>query len=173
MPSRTTEMEAFRKELKKGAIQTAYRALLGYIRELRLHFQKHHEGTFVSALYPGQMDMAYFALIPPTLEAHRLKIALVFDFDTFHFEAWLAGRNRTVQRRYWELMREHPWPDYRLSTPAPGVDSILECNVASELDLDDPEALTATIESGTLAFIAEIEDFLAGRAPLLPGRKRG
>jgi hypothetical protein len=34
-----------------------------------------------------------------------LKIAIVFDYAAFGFEAWLAGRNRQVQRKYWQLFR--------------------------------------------------------------------
>jgi hypothetical protein len=104
--------------------------------------------------------MTYFALFPPSLKERGLKIAIVFNYDAFRFEAWLAGSNRKVQREYWELFRDSQWPEYRVVTPAAGVDSIIECDLAEDLDLSDPDALTARIESATTAFIGDIERFL-------------
>lgn len=155
------DMEELQGQLRKGPVRRAYRALLTYMLELRTHFK--NSGSAVSGLYPGYMDMSYFALFPPALEARNLKIAIVFDYDAFGFEAWLAGGNRKVQRQYWELFKEGRWPAYRLVTPAKGVDSILECDLASGLDLDDRAALTASIETATAAFIDDIERFLAER----------
>jgi hypothetical protein len=95
------------------------------------------------------------------LKRRNLKIAIVFNYDAFRFEAWLAGGNRKVQRQYWKLFKDSQWPDYRVITPAKGIDSILECDLTTDFDLDDPDALTASIEKATLAFIADVERFLA------------
>lgn len=133
---------------------------------LRTHFENSLGGRAVSGLYQGYMDITYFALFPPALRRRNLKIAIVFNHDAFRFEAWLAGRNRRVQRQYWKLFKDAHWPKYRVSTPAKDVDSILECDLASDFDLDDPDALTATIERNTQAFIERIEGFLCGDQPL-------
>ena len=53
------------------------------------------------------------------------------------------------------------WSDYRLVAPAPGIDSILECDLAQGSELGDPDALTARIESGVAAFIRDIRGFSA------------
>ena len=58
------------------------------------------------------------------------------------------------------------WPEYRVSTPVKGVDSILECDLASDFDLGDPEALTSIIETTIVAFIDDIEGFLSGHQSL-------
>ncbi len=166
MHSIREDMEEFRVLLEKGSIQKAYGALLSYMMGLRTHFKNNLAGSTVSGLYQGYMDMTYFAFFPSSLKHHNLKIAIVFNYDAFRFEGWLVGRNREVQRLYWELFKDSPWPEYRVATPAKGVDSILECDLASDFDLDDPDALTAIIETTAVAFIDDIEGFLSGHQPL-------
>lgn len=155
------DIEEFRRQLEKGSIRIAYRALLDYMMGLRAHFSGHLADSAVSGLHQGYMDITYFALIPSWLKQRNLKIAIVFNYDDFRFEAWLAGRNRQAQRQCWRLMKRGHWPGYRLRSPAKGVDSILECDLATEFDLSSPEDLTASIEAATVAFMAEIETFLA------------
>ena len=45
-------------------------------------------------------------------------------------------------------------------TPAEGIDSILECDLAGDFDLSAPDKLTSTIETRTAAFVEDIEGFL-------------
>jgi hypothetical protein len=158
-------MEELRGQLEKGSIQKAYRALLSYIMGLRTHFKKSYSVFAVSGLYQGYMDMTYFAVVPPSLKHRGLKIAIVFNYDAFRFEAWLAGSNRKVQRQYWELFRDSQWPEYRVVTPARGIDSIIECDLAKDIDFSDPDALTSGIETTTVAFIHDIERFLSEHQP--------
>ena len=77
-----------------------------------------------------------------------------------------VGRNRRIQRQYWKLFKNGIWPEYHVSTPGKGVDSILERDPASEFDLDNPDALTSIIETTTAAFIGDIEKFLSRHQPL-------
>jgi hypothetical protein len=159
------DTEEFQKQLRNGSIQKAYRALLFYMMSLRTHFKSIYPDSAVSGLYQGYLDMTYFALFPPSLKHRNLKIAIVFNYEAFRFEAWLAGSNRQVQRQCWELFRESRWTDYRIVTPARGVDSIVECDLAKELDLGDPDALTLRIEAATAAFINDMERFLSNHPP--------
>jgi hypothetical protein len=126
-------MNDFREQLKTGSIQKAYRALLGYMMDLRTHFKNKCPSYSISGLYQGYMDMTYFAIIPPLLKDRNLKIAIVFNYEAFRFEAWLAGANRQVQRKYWELFRDSRWTEYRVVTPVKGVDSIIECGSSQGL----------------------------------------
>ena len=159
------EMEELRRQLEKGAIQKAYRALIRYMMGLRTELKTRHPEFAVSGLYQGYLDMTYFALFPPGLQARKLKIAIVFNYDAFGFEAWLSGSNRKVQQETWELFKDGQWPGYRVVAPGKGIDSILECDLVTEVDLDDKDALTARIETTTLAFIDDIERFLAEQPP--------
>ena len=161
MHSTRKDLKELRKQLEKRLIQKAYRALISYMMSLRTHFKNNGKGFTVSGLYQGYLDMTYFALFPPSLQHRDLKIAVVFNYDAFRFEAWLAGSNRTIQRQYWKLFQDSPWPGYRVVTPASGVDSIIECDLATDFDLDDPDTLTASIEKATVAFIGDIERFFA------------
>ncbi|MGD9029612.1 MAG: hypothetical protein PVG25_07340 [Anaerolineae bacterium] len=166
MPAIMKDIDEFRRQLETGSIQRAYRALLFYMRGLRTHFKNNLADATVSGLYQGYMDMTYFALFPSSLKHRNLKIAIVFNYDAFRFEAWLAAGNRKVQRQVWELFKDSQWPAYRVVAPAKGVDAILECDLVTDFDLDDPDALTASIEHATVAFITDVESFLAEHAPL-------
>ncbi|NLE76009.1 MAG: hypothetical protein GX605_04575 [Chloroflexi bacterium] len=159
------DLAEFREQLDRGAIQRAYRALIAYMMGLRAHFQSRFPGYAVSGLYQGYMDMTYFALVPPSFKQRSLKVAIVFNYGAFRFEAWLAAGNRQVQRQYWELFRDSQWPAYRVVAPAKGVDSIVESDLAETFDLSDPAPLTARIETATAAFMADMERFLAEHAP--------
>ena len=121
MQSNQDDIEEFRRLLGKGSIKRAYRALLSYMVRLRAHFENDLADCAVSDLYQGCMDLTYFAIFPTLLKQHNLKIAIVFNYDAFRFEAWLAGRNRKVQQQYWELFKSRPWPKYRVVTPAKDV----------------------------------------------------
>jgi hypothetical protein len=163
MHSIQEDMAEFRRQLGNGSIQKAYRALLSYMMGLRTHFKKRYPDFAVSGLYQGYMDMTYFALFPPSLRNCDLKVAIVFNYDAFRFEAWLTGRNRGVQRQQWELFRGSQWPEYRVVTPGRGVDSILECELAKDFDFSDRDALTSSIETATAAFIDDVGRFLSRR----------
>ena len=165
MHSIQKDMEELRKQLRQGSIQRAYGALLAYMMGLRTHFETVYGDSAVSGLYQGYMDMTYFALFPPSLKHLDLKVAIVFNYDAFRFEAWLAARNRKVQRQYWELFKDSHWSEYRVVTPASGIDSIVECDLAENFDLSDPNALTSSIEKTTAAFIEDMERFLSEHAP--------
>lgn len=166
MPSIQEDMNEFRGQLRRGAIQRAYKALLDYMLDLRTRFKNRHPGYAISGLYQGYLDMTYFAILPPSLKARDLKVAIVFNYEAFRFEAWLAGANRQVQRKYWELFRDSQWTKYRVVTPAKGVDAIIEANLAEEVNFGDLEELTARIEEETDRFIEQVERFLSDH----PGR---
>jgi hypothetical protein len=161
MHSIQDDINALRGQLRYGAIQRAYRALIDYMLDLRAHFKNRCPIHSISGLYQGYMDMTYFAIVPPALKDRGLKIAIVFNYEAFRFEAWLAGANRQVQRRYWECFRNSHWPEYRVATPAKGVDSILECNLAEDFDFGDFDSLTARIEEKAIQFIEDVERFLS------------
>lgn len=161
MHSILKDMEELHQQLRNGAIQRAYRALLSYMMALRTHFKKKYTDSSISALYQGYMDMTYFAISPPSLKQRDLKLAIVFNYEAFRFEAWLVGRNRRVNRQYWGLFKDRKWPAYRLVKPSKGVDSIVECDLAQNFDLSDTDALTTNIETGTCAFIEDIEGGLS------------
>lgn len=155
-------MQEYRRQLEKGCIQQAYRGLMQYMMDLRTHFEKKYPSSFVSgSLYTGYMDMTYFSIIPEALKERKLKVAIVFLHEACRFEAWLAGTNKQVQRRTWELLRESQWNKYRLVATTEGEDAILQSVLAEVPDFGDLDALTVQIEKGALKFIRDVESFLA------------
>lgn len=161
MQSIQEDMNHFRAQLQRGSIQKTYRALLGYMMDLRTHFKKKYPKYSVSGLYQGYLDMSYFALVPPSFKRRGLKIAIVFNYDAFRFEAWLSGTNRQVLLKYWDLVKDARWPEYRLVPPGTWADSIIEYDLADSFNFGDLRSLTAAIEKKVAKFTNDIERFLS------------
>ena len=155
-------IEIYRRQLEEGAVQKAYLGLMEYIMGLRTHFMKQHpEYSISGSIYQGYMDMSYFSVVPGTLKPLKLKVAIVFVYETFRFEVWLAAANKRVQAQYWELIKESGWDKYSIPATIKGVDYIIDHVLVDSPDFSDLDALTKQIESGTLDFIKDIEDFVS------------
>ncbi len=154
-------MLEYKKQLEKGYIQEAYKGLMSYIMGLRTHFKKRYPGYIVSGIYQGYMDMTYFSFTPESLKHRKLKSAIVFVYDTFRFEVWLAGSNKNVQNKYWKLFQESYFDKYNIPTTIKGIDSIIEHILVENPDFSDLDTLTDQIETDTLKFISDIENFLS------------
>lgn len=155
-------MDEYRQQMQKGAVPKAYQGLMQYLMDLRSYFQNNNPDYFVSgSLYAGYMDMSYFSVISPALKQRGLKIAVVFLHETCRFEVWLAAANKQIQTRYWQLIRDSGWEQYRLVPSPKGADAILEHALAEHPDFSDLDALTGLIEEEIGKFMAEIEGFLS------------
>jgi len=79
-------MSEYRKQMKRGDIKEAYKGLMEYIMDLRVHFKNKYPDYFISgSIYYGYMDMTYFSFISESLKRRKLKIAIVFIHDTCRF----------------------------------------------------------------------------------------
>jgi hypothetical protein len=164
MESLPEYIDEYKKQLRKGMIQKAYRGLMEYIMDLRTYLKNKYPDYFISGgIYYGYMDMTYFSFFPESFKQRNLKAAIVFNYDRFRFEVWLAGYNKQVQKKYWELFKESGWDKYRLVPSIEGEDAIIECTLADDPDFGDTASLTAQLETGALNFINDIQDFLDGR----------
>ena len=165
-PALSHDLEELRAQLAIGSVQRAYVAIVSYLSKLRAHFGS---GEYpVSALYQGYFDMTYFALFPQALKERDLKIAIVFDYEAFSFKVWLAARNRKVQRRYFELLSDGGWPIDRLVEPAPGIDAIVEYDIADAVALSTPDDLTALIERSVQDLLDDLVEFFSAHDVDLP-----
>jgi len=152
----------YRKQIEKGDIKEAYKGLMEYIMNLRIHFKNKYPDYFVSgSIYHGYMDMTYFSFFPESLKRRNLKIAIVFIHDTIKFEVWLAGYNKQIQTKYWKLFKESDWNKYHIPSTTKGVDSIIEHTLVDNPDFNDLDTLTKQIERGTLKFIRDVVTFLS------------
>jgi hypothetical protein len=163
MPTIRADIAQFRKQLRAGSLQKSYRVILGYMTDLRTQFKEMYPNYSVSGLYQGYLDMSYFALVPPSFQRRRLKIAIVFNYRAFRFEAWLSGVNRQALQKYWGLVKDARWPGYRLVPPGTWADSIVECDLVSNPDFANPRPLTARIEKKVAKFTNDMERFLSRR----------
>ena len=97
MESLQESMVEYRRQVEKGAIQTAYRGLMEYIQSLKTHFGSRYPDYAVSGTpYFGYMDMTYFSIVPETYRQRGLKIAVVFLHEAFRFEVWMAAANKLI-----------------------------------------------------------------------------
>lgn len=165
MKSFQENMVEFRKQLEKGSIQKAYQGLMEYMLSLKNHFSsKYPDYSSPGSLYFGYMDMTYFSILPASLKERDLKIAIVFLYDSFRFEIWLSGKNKQVLTRYWKMIQENHWNQYKVVEPAKGIDSVVEHILVDNPDFSDLDALTERIDRETLKFIQDIELFLTRTA---------
>lgn len=155
-------MNEYKKQLRTGFVQKAYRGLMEYMLGLRTFFNNKYPDYFVSgSLYYGYMDMTYFSITPISLKQRKLKIAVVFIHETLRFEVWLGGYNKQVQQKYWKLIKESGWTKYHLVATTKGVDSILEHTIVDDADFSDLAAVTKKIETEAMKFIGDVESFLS------------
>jgi hypothetical protein len=142
-------------------IQKAYQGLLEYMLSLKKHFTNKYPGySLPGSIYAGYMDMTYFSILPKSLKARDLKIAIVFLYDSFRFEIWLSGKNKQVLAKYWKIIKANNWDKYKIVAPAEGVDFIVEHILIDNPDFSDLEVLTKQMDKETLKFIRDIENFL-------------
>jgi hypothetical protein len=161
MGTLSEDIRELQKRLSDGSIQRAYRGIVSYMSRLRTVFAHQRGERAVSGLYQGYFDMTYFALFSDALKECDLKLAVVFNYETFGFEVWLAARNRKMQRRYWELFLNTGYTKHRLIEPAVGIDAIVTAALAADYPVQDEDRLTAHIVQGVMAFERDIVSFLS------------
>ncbi|MEI7849913.1 MAG: hypothetical protein WCK35_29235 [Chloroflexota bacterium] len=162
MDSLAEDLIEYKKQLKTGKINRAYKGLMEYILSLRTHLKNKYPDYCGSGnLYQGYMDMTYFSFFPKTIEVRDLKIAIVFLHAPFRFEVWLAGRNKQIQTKYWNIFSENKWNLYNIVATTKGADSIIEFVLVDNPDFSDLIALTSQIENKILKFINDIDNFLS------------
>ena len=155
-------LQEYRRQLKKGYIQKAYKVIMAFMSTLKSFLENIHPEYYTSALYFGYMDMTYFAFTPPEIKEKKLKIAIVYLHEEGRIEAWLGGNNRGIQAEYIEKLSKRNIGKYKLSEFGPGVDSIIESILVDQPNFDNIEELKDQIEKGTAAFIDDITRLLNG-----------
>jgi hypothetical protein len=148
-------------QLHKGHIQRAYKGIMTFMSNLSIYLVNSHREFSVSALYPGYMDMTYFAFTPPDLKIKNLKIAIVYLHEQNRFEAWLSGGNRKIQAEYIKLLSYKDTKEYKLSQVLPGVDSIIESTLVDQPDFDNSEELKKLIDVKIIEFTNDMRSLLA------------
>ena len=161
MNSINQAVEEYTEQLKSGRIRQAYRGIMSFMSGLKAFMERLHPDLAFSALYPGYMDMTYFACTPPALKEKGLKIAIVYLHEENRFELWLSGSNRKIQAENITLLQTRDTSGCKLSQPKPGVDSILESRLPDQPDFDHAGELMDRIEREVLRFMEIIEKMIS------------
>jgi len=160
MKSLNESVKEYTAQVRKGDIQKAYKGIMSFMTRLKNQLERKYPEGKVGALYFGYMDMTYFGFTPEELKLRNLKIAIVYLHEQNRFEAWLSGSNRKIQAEYIEQFRHRNIGGNKLSKAGPGVDSILEVEIVSKPDFDNPEELMKIIENKSIEFIKSIISIL-------------
>lgn len=161
MDSMNESYKEYFVQLRKGDIQRAYRGIMSFMSALKLNLEGKHPGLSSSALYAGYMDMTYFALTPAYVKEKGLKVAIVFLHEKACFEIWLAGANRRIQSEQISSFSKKKLGGYTLSSPLPGVDSIISWRLGIIPEFDRPETLMKEIDACFVKFIDDVSNLLA------------
>lgn len=155
------QMDELKSQLQNGAIQPAYRGLIDFILGLKARIQKKHpEYSLPGGIYAGFLDMTYFAIVTEDLKKHNLKIAVVFNYSAFRFEAWLSAVNRKVQADFREHLLAQGWDEYPLADPQENPDALIERVLVDEPDFGSLEELADSIEQRVIDFIRDMEELV-------------
>ena len=150
-------IQAYKKQMEIGHIQQAYRGLLEYMMGLRTHFLNEYPDGFLSgSFHPGYMDITYFPFTPRSLARQKLKIAIVLNHEYLRFEIWLAGNNRQIQKKYWEIFKGSDWNKYHIPETVMEGFSIVDHILVEAPDFTELPELTKQVESGAMKFIEDI-----------------
>lgn len=156
MQSINKSVREYTAQLQQGQIQKAYKGIMTLMSSLKTWLESRHPDYAVSGLYPGYMDMTYFAFTPQVLKQRSLKVAIVYLHEQNRFEVWLGGANRKVQAETIERFTGKDLDGLTLSEVKPGVDSIVEMKLIEQPDFDHPEDLMLAIESKVIEFTEKI-----------------
>ena len=147
-------------QLKKGEIQLAYKGILTFMTEFRSLLENAYPSYSYSALYPGYLDMTYFACTPVQIKERKLKIAIVYLHEEAKFEIWLAANNRAIQREYITHLLKKDTGNYTVMQAAPGVDAILISEALTDPDFDQTDCLKKELGDLLLKFTDDVISIL-------------
>ena len=153
-------IQEYRKQLRIGDIQKAYKGIISFMLGLRTELENKYPEHLKSSVYYGYMDMTYFAFTPAELRNMGLKIAIVYLHEKGTFEAWLAADNRKIQADYIKVLKNKEVGEYKISEVFPRVDSIVESVLAAWPDFDAPAELKMQIEIAAMSFTNDMISLL-------------
>jgi hypothetical protein len=158
-------MLSYQKQLRQGDIKKAYRGLMTYLNQLRHSLDSKHPNFVVSdSVQPGTMDVSYFYFFPKQMKQLKLKVVIVFVHETFTFEAWLSGVNKSAQAEHWSDFSKIKMEDTELAPTPTGEFYLLKRTLVNDANFKDLDALSQQVETNALNFIDNIEAVLAGAA---------
>lgn len=147
-------IQVYKNQLELGDIQVAYSALMKYMAELKTKFPEQYLTGHISF---GSLDFTYFSFYNQYLRNHKLRFGIILNHKKMQIELWLMGQNASIQKTYWEILKNADWNKNRKAMPKY---SVLEICLVEEMDFEHKEKMTATILGKANSLAIEIEEFL-------------
>lgn len=147
-------IDIYKETLEKGIIQFAYRSLINYIAELKIVFSKDFKVGNISL---GYLDYSYFPFSNEFFRKYKLRFGIVLNHNKMQFELWLMGQNATVQKEYWEILKNTIWNEGLKEMPKY---SVLEVSLVDNLDFNNKEEMTKTIFNKSILIVKKIEEII-------------
>ncbi len=147
-------VEIYKEQLDKGDILIAYSQLVRFVMKLRVHFIKNlsEQYSFTGILH-GYMDYTYFYYSNEFLKKKKLKLGFVLNHSEMRFEVWLIGNTKSIQKEYWNLLKESKWNKDKKEMPK---HSVLESVLENKPDFDNLPLLSQKIENKLIELSDEI-----------------
>ena len=150
-------IEIYKRQLEDESIQIAYITLMRYIAKLTSAFPKEYKTGHIS---PGFLDYTYFPFFNDYLRKHKLRFGIVLNHKKMQFELWLMGQNKTLQKEYWDILKDTSWNKDKKIIPKY---SVLEVCLLDKIDFDDKEKMTTQILSQAMSLSKEIQNYLENK----------
>jgi len=148
------------KSLKSGSF-LIHNELSRFMKALKSHLSKYSREDYqIGSVYDGIDTIMYFPFTPNDLKTHKLKIAIVFNYQKNCFEIWLAGQNKQIQKKYWEIFKESDWNKYHIPDSLAEGYSIVNDILIENPAFDDFDSLIGQIESKSIKFIEDMVEVL-------------
>ena len=148
----------YKKELAKGDIQKAYKALTKYVLSLKAYFTKSFSNDYsVGNASHGYLDYSYFYFSNEFLRERKLRFGIVLNHEKMRFELWLMGQSADIQSIYWDLLKSTKWNKLQKEKPKY---SVIEVVLVEKPDFDDLNLLTQQIEEKVTYYLEEIMSYL-------------
>lgn len=155
------KLDSANKVTHSSAHQLDYHQLIGYMKELRLFFQREYETLFrLGAIYKGNPDYSYFSLTTEELKQHKLKFVIILNHKELQFDICLSGQNKSVRKKYWKLFKESDWGKYHIVASIDNSLMIIDHTLVEQADFSDSITLNRIIEAAAMEFMDEIRGLL-------------
>ncbi len=148
------------KQNEEDRIQKDYKKLFACIKGLRTYLKKTYPIDYkTGSIYQGNINFSYFPFTPISLKNQKLKIVIVFSYNKMQFGICLAGQNRQIQKKYWDIFRNSDWNKYHIPNNLEGF-SIVEHLLTEHPNLNNFNTLYQHLETEAMKFIRDIIEVL-------------
>lgn len=132
-----------------------------FMKTLRSYLNKYYfEDYYVGSIFNDENTIIYFPFTPKDLKEQKLKIAIVYNYQKARFEIWLAGQNKQIQKKYWDIFKESDWNKYHVPENVSDGFSIVDDILIENPKFDNFEILLVLISQKSLKFIKDISEAL-------------